>query len=72
MKKILLFVSVLLTAIQMQAQEGTLDPTFGNNGYKTLTSDLAIFAFAPDGKLVGAKKSGNGFVIYRYETLQGR
>jgi uncharacterized delta-60 repeat protein len=71
MKKALLL-PLLFLLLLVQAQDGTLDPTFGTSGFVRLAEPFIGTAFTPDGKLVGlaslVESTGTRYLIFRYNT----
>jgi uncharacterized delta-60 repeat protein len=61
MKRIILLSLISLMVFKLNAQEGTLDPTFGNGG--SIAVSFGVL-FAPNGQLVGVTSDK----IYRYNT----
>jgi uncharacterized delta-60 repeat protein len=67
--KALLLLPFLFLLLHGQAQDGTLDPTFGTGGFVRLAQPIASSGFTSDGKLVGlfVNAAGNSNLI-RYNT----
>ena len=65
MRKIVLLALLIFNIIETKAQVGTLDPSFGTNGYVTLGVTFVSTAFQPDGKLVGVQNVGPPLIIYQ-------
>jgi uncharacterized delta-60 repeat protein len=68
MKKIILMSFIFLVVLKLNAQEGTLDLTFGTNGFVRLGVNYEATSFSRDGKLVVAQKLANGFMLTRYKA----
>jgi uncharacterized delta-60 repeat protein len=65
MKALIYLSFIFLGVSKLNAQEGTLDPTFGTNGSIAVSFDAFL---APDGKLLRSEKISTGFKIYRYNV----
>ncbi len=68
MKKALLLAFCVLSLIQIRAQVGTLDPSFGTGGFVSLGISYDAAAFQSDGKLIGVQMITGGFKLTRYKT----
>jgi len=68
MKRLLLLAGLLISLQQVTAQDGTLDPTFGNNGFVTLDTTYPSTAFQSGGQLLGVHPFANGFRLTRYDN----
>lgn len=68
MKTAILIALVSLTILQVNAQPGTLDLSYGTNGRVALGVTFTAASFQPDGKLVGVLTQGGNVLVQRYNT----
>jgi uncharacterized delta-60 repeat protein len=72
MKKNFLLIFFALSLVQLSAQVGTLDPSFGHNGYVRLKDSVNYpfdyTAWGPDGAMIGVITQDKLNIVYRFNS----